>query len=139
MIPKTLNTPKSDFLKSIESISGNLSEETRKKVSDIFDIKTAWLQEIAKSLLSNNSDIVSLRFSMINYMIESFDLFFTALETIPREKLWVIAGNEVYNAMIRWFILDINNHPILNALTQSEKKQMIETAINTYQINSQKK
>ena len=138
MTLKTLNTPKSDFLKSMESISGNLSEEIRKKVSDIFDIKTAWLQEIAKSLLNNNSDIASLRFSMINYMIESFELFAEALKLIPEDTLSITKRNEIYNNMVQWFTLDINKHPILSTLEQSDKEKMIRTAANTYRINSQK-
>ena len=139
MTSSTLHTPKSDFLKSMESISGNLSEETRKKVSDIFDIKATWLQEIAKSLLDNNSDIASLRFSMINYMIESFELFSEALKLIPEDTLSITKRNETYNNMVWWFMMDINKHPKLGTLEQSKKEQMIKTAANTYRINSQKK
>jgi hypothetical protein len=139
MTSSTLNTPKSDFLESMESIAGKLSEETRKKISDIFDIKIAWLQETAQSISNNSTDIVSSRFDMMNYIIDSFELFSEALQLMPEDTLSITERNKVYNNMVWWFMMDINKHPVLGTLEQSDKEKMIKTAANTYLRNSQKK
>lgn len=139
MTSSTLNTPKSDFLKSMESISGNLSEETRKKVSDIFDIKAAWLQETAKSILSNSTDMESLRSDMISYMTESIRLISEAIQIVSPETQSNAKIDKVYKDILNWFFADMEKHPKLSELDLWSRKQMIQVAIDTLKVNSQKK
>lgn len=118
------------ILRDFELFTGPLTKEIRNRAWIALSNGVSSLQLRSASIKSAWSLSDSIRTEIIDYMATSLQLFFDVVTMIDPTLRYQERFQKIYWEILRSFMKDLENSPILGEISYDTKKEMIQSAID---------